>query len=245
MRSLGWAAPGTIGAVLLFMSALPVAADISTHGPEPAAGLIDGTRPNIPASVGSGPAIGDWAATGAAAALPPPMNSAPGPASARVWVLPSIPSVSIASNISTFDPSVTPQSAAHLAYDVVLDLIIESEARRAHDLQLAATAAEADGLTEFTDVIKQDIAAGKIVQKTYTFDQVKLELFLPKFATQAPRLVGVTLRGTATLITRDASGKVLSQTSAPYYKSWGLNGANSPEGHQLINVDYTGLAPAP
>jgi hypothetical protein len=57
--------------------------------------------------------------------------------------------------------------------------------------------------------------------------------------------MGITLHGTATLITRDASGKVLSQATSTYSKSWGLNGANGPEGHQIIIVDYTGLAPAP
>ena len=57
--------------------------------------------------------------------------------------------------------------------------------------------------------------------------------------------MGITLHGTATLITRDASGKVLSQTASSYSKSWGLNGANGSEGHQTIVVDYTGLAPAP
>jgi Na+-translocating ferredoxin:NAD+ oxidoreductase RnfD subunit len=245
MRRIGWAAPAVLGVTLLSLSALPVAADISTHGPQPAAGLTDGSRPNFTYKIGGGPAVGGWVSDAAGAALPPPSSSGPASASARVWALPPIPPVSVASNVATFDPSTTQQSATRLAHDVVLDLVIESEARRAHDLQLAATGAEGDGLTEFTDVIKQDIAAGKIVQKTYTFDQIKLELFLPKFASQAPRLMGITLHGTATLITRDASGKVLSQATSSYSKSWGLNGANGPEGHQIIIVDYTGLAPAP
>jgi hypothetical protein len=145
--------------------------------------------------------------------------------------------------VSSFNPSLTPQIAAQMAHDTVLDLIIESEARRAHDLKLAELGASDDGLTEFTDVIKQDVATGKIVQKTYTFSSVSLQLFLPKFATQASRLVGVTLHGTAILITRDASGNVVSQTSSPYDKSWGI--AGDPGGLQRIYVDYTGLAPAP
>jgi len=126
----------------------------------------------------------------------------------------------------------------------VLDLIIESEARRAHDLKLAETGATGDGLKEFTDVIKQDIASGKIIQKTYTFDKVSLNLFLPKFSGQASRLVGVTLTGTSTFITRDASGNVLSQSSTPYSKSWGLD-TSASVGHQVIINDYTELSPAP
>jgi hypothetical protein len=147
--------------------------------------------------------------------------------------------VSIASNVTAFDPSTTEAAAAQMAHDVVLDLIIESEARRAHDLKLAESGAIGDGLQEFVDVINQDIADGKIIQKTYSFDQVSLRLFLPKFTSQASRLIGVSLHGTATLTTRDASGNVVSQATAPYSKSWGL-----AKGQVIVN-DYTDLAPAP
>jgi len=188
--------------------------------------------------------IGALPVAAAAAALPPAGNAGPAPASSRVWILPPIPAVSIASNVHDFDPSITQKVAAAMAHDVVLDLIIESEARRAHDLKLAGTAADGDALTEFTDVIKQDITAKKIVQKTYTFDKISLQLFLPKFASQASRLVGITLHGTATLATMDASGNVLSKASSPYAKSWGLTSYQdgTPD---IIVVDYTGLAPAP
>jgi hypothetical protein len=121
----------------------------------------------------------------------------------------------------------------------VLDLMIESEARRAHDLKLAAQGAIGDALTEFTDVIKQDIKAGKSVLKTYSFDRVQLTLFLPKLSTQASRLVGVTLHGTSTLVTRDASGRVLSQVTQAYAKSWGVNGIT--DGPDPIINDYTDL----
>jgi hypothetical protein len=153
--------------------------------------------------------------------------------------------VSIASNVTDFDPSVTRAAAARMAHDVVLDLIILSEARRAHDFRLAQSAATSDGLTEFTDVMKQDIAAGKIIQKTYSFDRISLQLFLPKFSTQGARLVGISLHGTSTLTTRDASGNQLSQSSSPYAKVWGLLEGATATSNRLIFVDYTGLALAP
>ena len=128
--------------------------------------------------------------------------------------------------------------------NVVLDLIIESEARRSHDLNLAAIGAGGDGLQEFVDVINQDIAGGKTIQKTYSFDQVSLRLYLPKFSSQASRLIGVNLHGTTTYTTRDASGNVLSQTSAAYAKSWGLAGSKDGSDQVIIN-DYTDLATAP
>jgi hypothetical protein len=151
--------------------------------------------------------------------------------------------VTVASNVVAFDKS-APGNATKMAQDAVLDLIIESEARRAHDLQLAEAGATADGLKEFVDVIKDDISGGKIIQKTYTFDKVGLNLFLPKFSSQASRLIGVTLTGTSTFITRDASGKVLSQSTTPYSKSWGLD-ISAGVSHQVIINNYTELAPAP
>ena len=239
-----WEVPAALAVALLCIGALPVAADLSTHSPQPFAERPDGTFQTIPLTVGTGPGTAAWVDAAAAAALPPAGNAGPAPASSRVWILPPIPAVSIASNVHDFDPSITQKVAAAMAHDVVLDLIIESEARRAHDLKLAGTAADGDALTEFTDVIKQDITAKKIIQKTYTLDKISLQLFLPKFASQASRLVGITLHGTATLATMDASGNVLSKASSPYAKSWGLTSYQdgTPD---IIVVDYTGLAPAP
>ncbi|HEX2646001.1 MAG TPA: hypothetical protein VHO95_02130, partial [Candidatus Dormibacteraeota bacterium] len=159
------------------------------------------------------------------------------------WILPAIPPVSIPSNVLAFSPSMTQATANQWVHDVVLDLVIESEARRAHDYNLAQAGAQADGLTEFTEVIQSDVAAGKSVQKLYSFDSVQLQLFLPKFSTQARRLIGVSLHGTTTLITRDASGNVLSQATVSYNKSWGLGGTNGGT-NMVIIADFTDLTPA-
>lgn len=134
-------------------------------------------------------------------------------------------------------------TADRWARDVVLDLVIESEARRAHDTQLAQQGATADALTEFIDVINADTASGKSIQKTYSFDHVQLTLFLPKFSTQARRLIGVSLHGTTTLITRDASGNVIAQQTLPYAKSWGLGGTNGGTNEVIIS-DFTDLTAA-
>jgi hypothetical protein len=242
-RRPSWRLPAALVFALLLVGSLPVAADLSTHSPEPAAGLADGSTPSLALTVGAGPAIGSAVSGSAGAALPPPGNSGPASASAQLWILPPIPTVTVASNVIAFDQS-APRNAAKMAHDAVLDLIIESEARRAHDLKLAESGATDLGLKEFTDVIKDDISSGKIIQKTYSFDKVSLNLFLPKFSSQASRLVGVTLTGTSTFIIRDASGNVLSQTSTPYSKSWGVDSAAGVT-HQVIINDYTDLAPAP
>jgi hypothetical protein len=241
----GWRLPVGFAVAMLFVGSIPVAADLSTHGPQAAAGLADGSTPTVTLAAGTGPSIAGWVSDSGSTALPPSGTSGPGSASARVWILPAIPSVSIDSNVTSFDPSMTPQAAARMAHDMVLDLIIESEARRAHDLKLAESGASGDGLKEFVEVINQDIADGKSITKTYSFDRVSLRLYLPKFSSQAARLVGVSLHGTATLTTRDASGNVVSQTSSMYAKSWGLQDNHPTNPSNPIINDYTDLAAAP
>ncbi|HSS60116.1 MAG TPA: RnfABCDGE type electron transport complex subunit D [Candidatus Limnocylindrales bacterium] len=238
LRTLGWRTPALAGASLILLAALPLTSELSLHAVQPAPELPDGSQPKVALTVGSGPDLGAWTFSAAGAALPPPGNAASGTRSGRVWVLPPIPTPSIASNVMAFDPKMNQATANQLAHDAVLDLMIESEARRAHDVKLAADGATGDGLTEFTDVINQDVAAGKTIQKIYSFDRIDLTLFLPKFSTQASRLVGVELHGTTTLIARDASGNVLSQQTLSYDKSWGL-AAGGDGTHQVIVNDYT------
>ncbi len=238
--SLRGRAPAVIGLVALLMTSLPLSAELSLHSVIPAPELPDGTRPTLALTIGP-PAqdVGSWAFRAGGQALPPPGDTAPGSASSRVWFVPSLPAVTVPDNVTAF--GINRAEANQEAHDVVLDLIIESEARRTHDFNLAALGAEGDGLTEFTDVIKQDVAAHASVQKTYSFDRIQMTLFLPKFSSQASRLVGVTLHGTATFITRDASGKVLSQVTQPYAKSWGLGSESADGSYQIIQNDYTDL----
>jgi Na+-translocating ferredoxin:NAD+ oxidoreductase RnfD subunit len=244
LRRMRWRAPAALLAGVVLVAALPIASDAAVHSPQPAAELSDGSLPTLTLIVGSGPALVKWITGSAGDALPgPAASSSRLGASARVWVLPAIPSVSVPQNVSDFDPSITQSVADKMAHDAVLDLIIESEARRTHDPTLAAQGAESDGLTEFTSVISDDVKKGVYVQKTYAFERVSLALYLPKFSTQAARLVGIDLHGTTTLITRNASGSVLSTVTQSYDKSWGLSTSSDVPQLVIIN-DYTGLIPA-
>ena len=242
-RRWGWRIPAAVGAAALLAWFLPVASDLSTHGPLPAAALSDGTLPTLTLTVGPGADPGKWVLVTAAGALPASGGSQPQSASSPVYTLPAIPDIVVPSNVTDFDGTITATVAKRMAHDVVLDLVIESVARQAHDLNLAGTAAESDGLTEFTDVIKQDIKGGNFVQKTYTFTKITLTLYLPKFSTQAARLVGIDLHGTATLTSRNAAGAVLSKSTSSYDKSWGLD-TDPSRALWPIFVDYTGLTPA-
>jgi len=242
----GWRMPAAIAVTSLLVACVPVSSDLSTHSPQPVAGLSDGTTPTITLIVGVGPGLGSWVTGSARDALPPPADArlVGGSASARVWILPAVPQVAIASNVSYFNPKLAPDFAQRMGHDAVLDLVVEAEARRAHDSKLAENGAIGDGLTEFVGVINDDASAGKSVLKVYKFDSATLNLFLPKFSSQASRLVGLTLAGTATLITKDQSGRLLSQTTSSYSKSWSV-GAIAPDGHFLIDQDFSDLRLAP
>ncbi|TMD47431.1 MAG: hypothetical protein E6I86_09185, partial [Chloroflexi bacterium] len=85
---LGWRLPAALAVALLFIGTLPLAADLSTHSPVPAAGLADGTTPTLKLTAGEGPDVASWVSTSAAIALPPPQNSGPTSASALLWILP-------------------------------------------------------------------------------------------------------------------------------------------------------------
>jgi Na+-translocating ferredoxin:NAD+ oxidoreductase RnfD subunit len=243
VRQMSWRAPAAFFVAAICVGCVPISSDIATHNPTPAAELADGTLPTVTLTVGSGTDPGVWAFSVGAVSLPTTGGAGPQSASSRVWILPNIPSVQIPDNVRNFDPTITQQVANKMAHDAVLDLMIESEARRAHDFNLATDGAVPDALSEFTDVIKAD--GGRIVKKSYSFTSVSLALFLPKFSTQAARLVGVTLVGTTTLATLDSSGHVLSQVTQSYNKSWGLGGgALDGTTNDRIAQDYSDLARA-
>jgi hypothetical protein len=243
LRRAHWRLPFVLALALVMIEALPVSADLATQGTDPAAGRTDGSTAALAPPRGAGPDPAGWLDGAAAAALPRPGQVVATAATARVWVLPALPPVAVDDKVTAFDRSITPGVAARMERETVLDLVIEAEARRAHDPALAATGASGDGLQPFLDATAEDAAAGQSVQTTYRFEKATLTLFLPRFSTQASRLVGVTLQGSMTVTTRDGDGRPLSRTTSAYARSWGLN-AGPGEGHWVIVNDFTGLAPA-
>ncbi len=159
-RRAHWCAGALAAAsTIVFIGALPISAGLATHRP-----LSSGTwRPAASRS-----------------------TVAPTPESTAQWALPQIPVVTIPADVPAYDSTITSEKAAGMAHDAVLDLIIEAEARRTHNSALAENGAIGDALIEFTGPISQDIAAGRTVSETYSFNSVSLTLFLPKYSTQAP-----------------------------------------------------------
>jgi hypothetical protein len=239
--------PAAAVAGLLCLASLPLSTAIPARNPQLVAWL-PGELAAAPANsvVGAGPGIGAAAAKAATDSLPAlnQASSAPlaGAASDYVWGVPKLAAVVVPKNVTDFNPGLTPTLASAMAYNLAVDLNIEAEARRQLSTNLAATAASGDGLTPFTAAISSDRAAGHVVTTTYSFSRAELVLLLPKYSTQASRLVGTTLVGTAHVTIYDAAGQKLSQQDLPYTQIWELT--LSGDRFQITN-EYTGLTPAP
>src|SRR5207247_9031882 len=108
------------------------AAEAELHRTIPAPDFAAGPRPTLALVIGPNAVdIGSWTVNAAGQALPPPGGPTPTQASSRVWFLPPIPPVTLPDNVTAFDSTITQTKADTWARQVVLDVMIESEARRA------------------------------------------------------------------------------------------------------------------
>jgi hypothetical protein len=249
LTQLPWGvrAPGAAVAGALCLALLPLSTAIPAHNPQLVAWLPGETTATAAITpqvvVGPGPGVAAGLSQVALSALPAIPGSLPQPSAGSSYVWKTSPlTIVIPKDVTDFDPNLTPSLALTRANNLVVDLNIEAEARRQRDPTLASTGASGDGLTPFTALISSDRAAGHVVSTTYSFNRANLVLLLPKFKTQAPRLVGTALVGFAHLSTYDGGGTLLSSQDVPYTQIWEL----TPNGDRyLITNDYTGLTPAP
>ena len=63
LRRLGWRTPAIAAATLVCVGCVPLASDLSTHSPVPAAELSDGSLPAVALVVGAGPEPAGWIAS--------------------------------------------------------------------------------------------------------------------------------------------------------------------------------------
>jgi hypothetical protein len=239
--------PAAAVAGLLCLASLPLSTAIPALNPQLVAWLPGELAPApTNASVGAGPGIGDVVTRAAIDSLPASNQAStvplPAGASDYVWGGPRFSAVVIPKNVADFNPNLTPALAAAMANNLAVDLNIEAEARHQQNSALAGTAASGDGLVPFATAINSDRVAGHVVTTAYTFTRAELVLLLPRYRTQAPRLVGTTLVGTARITTYDSAGHRLSQVDIPYTQIWELSTAAD---RLIITNDYTGLTPAP
>jgi hypothetical protein len=239
--------PAAAIAGILCLALLPLSTAIPARNPQLVAWLPGELAPApVNATVGKGPGIAAAVSKAATDSLPAPNQASHAPlaaaASDYVWGAARLSGVDVPKNVTDFNPGLTPTMASAMAHNLAVDLVIEAEARHQQNADLAATVASGDGLAPFTTAINSDRAAGQVVTTSYTFNRGQLILLLPKFQTQASRLIGTTLVGTARITTYDTTGHQLSQRDTPYTQIWELTAIGS---HYQITNDYTGLTPAP
>jgi len=242
-----WQVPAAAVAGALCLISLPLSTALPARDPQLVAWLPGELAPApANASVGAGPGVGSVVTKAAIDALPAANQASTVPlaatASDYVWGVPKLSTIVIPKNVSDFNPGMTQTVASAMAYNLAVDLNIEAEARRQQNPTLAATAASGDGLAPFIATIDSDRAAGRVTATTYTFSRAQLILLLPKFSTQAPRLIGTTLVGNARVTSYDTAGNQLSQKDSPYTQIWELTKAG--DRYQITN-EYTGLTPVP
>ena len=246
-RPSAWRIPGPALAGAICLLLLPLSTALPARNPQLVAWLPGESTPTARhVLVGTGPGFGAVVVKAAIDSLPAPNQASSAPltaaASGYYWGIPKLGAVVIPANVSNFNPSLTQAVASAMAYNLGGDLNIEAEARHQLNPDLAATAASGDGLVPFTAAINSDRAGGHVVTTTYTFTRAELTLLLPKFSTQAARLIGIALIGTAHITTYDTAGHQLSKSDTPYAQSWELSKVGD---RYLITNDYAGLTPAP
>ncbi|HEV2953270.1 MAG TPA: hypothetical protein VG015_04195 [Candidatus Dormibacteraeota bacterium] len=239
----GWRIPIALGACVLLIGSLPVA-DSSARNADPVTALDEGAlQQPAPRLAAIDPKVVpnpfNLLPASAVSRLNAPDRTGGGGAVAYIWRLPPLPPIDIQAKVTSYNPSMTPALAELEEHQLAQDLMIESEALRKMDPVMGATGAIGDGLKHFTDQIDAARGSGQIDVPTYTFKTAFVEMYLPKFAGQAPELQGISLQGSVHLITYNVgSGAVVSETDAPYTRVWGLSSVG------LITTDYTGLTPA-
>ena len=242
----GWRIPGAAVAGAVCLLSLPLSTALPARNPQLVAWL-PGESATAPTrlQVGTGPGFATALTKAALDSLPASGQTSKAPVAAAasdyVWGIPKLTAIVIPPSVAAYDPGLTPTVGSAMAYNLAGDLNVEAEARRELNTTLASTAASGDGLAPFTAAINSDRAAGQVVTTVYTFNRAELVLLLPKFKTQAPRLVGTSLIGTARETTYDSAGHQLSEKDSPYTQVWELTRIG--DGY-LITNDYTGLTPA-
>lgn len=106
-----------------------------------------------------------------------------------------LPTITVPAETTGADGSINAATAPQMARDLLADLIIEAEAIRTGDADLAASATTAERLAETRSAI--DSGGGTVV--SYDFDTFEVILHRNLAATQAAPRVGIVARGTMTV----------------------------------------------
>jgi len=127
----------------------------------------------------------------------------------------TLPVVAVGQDVADFDPELAGPGINDVLVTLAQNLDFESQAVFRGDPSILELVDHGDRLAEMTTLIEQSSQSGQRVLTRYTFDSVSVSLLIP-FGRQDGFSLGFASRGTKLDQAYDATGALLSSTSAPY-----------------------------
>jgi Na+-translocating ferredoxin:NAD+ oxidoreductase RnfD subunit len=126
----------------------------------------------------------------------------------------TLPPVTVGQDVADFDPSLAGAGINEVLITLAQNLAIENEAMLHADRSLLAVADHGDRLAEMDQRLLAAQANGQVMLSTYHFDSGTVSLLIP-FGKQDGFSLGVRMRGTQVVQTRDATGAVIGTDQSP------------------------------
>jgi len=127
----------------------------------------------------------------------------------------TLPAVVVGQDVADFDPELAGPGINAVLVTLAQNLDYERQAVLLGDASILELVDHGDRLADMTALIGDSIASGRRVLTRYTFDSVSVSLLVP-FGRQDGFSLGFASTGTRVDQAYDASGTLLSSTTAPY-----------------------------
>lgn len=126
----------------------------------------------------------------------------------------TLPPITVAQDVADFDQEIADQ-APQILVTLGENLELENRALLRRDASLLAAVDHGDRLKEMQARLETAVASGTTAVSHYRFDAVHVTLVLP-FGVQAGLSLGFDSRGTVTVETYDATGRLLDRRTSPF-----------------------------
>lgn len=136
----------------------------------------------------------------------------------------TFPAISVDDEVINWNHEIDVDGARAIVLTLAENLALESQAVVDRDAKLLEAVNHGDRLDAMRERLRDAEANGRIVTDSYDIDEVNVKLLVP-FGRQDGLSLGMVSRGTVTTETRDATGDVVSRTSAPFETMWAMRRA--------------------
>ena len=144
----------------------------------------------------------------------------------------TFPTMSVDSAVTEWDPTLTDSALREILLTSAQNLEIENEALKRADPSLLVQVDHGDRLVEMQDRIDDAVTAGTTRVDSYQPDSVHISLLRP-FGRQDGLSLGLEARGLVTRETYDASGRLLTHETSPFWLTFVVRRAT---GARWLNV---------